>query len=357
MLNTVNLPQQFANEFDVRFFERLATFEGYEDVFQDISSQSEFTWETIKNHPELPWTEATSSNTSVTWEIVMANPEYPWSYTNMCLNRNITWDIICANRDKFTEDVWITYNPNITWEIVDENPNIAWDWKHICLNFSIPRVSLYSLKYFGKNNKCRWKYLSGNLDITWETVMEFHDRPWDWDLLSSNPDITWEIVKNNPNHPWNSARLCANPSFVWRDVLGVMEHIGDMTMFSMNKNVTMPIVLANLEVDWDWNCLSCTIPIKLILENPNEPWNWNRVSSRSDLTIDMVENHPEVNWHMLPIVIANYDKDKEKYVMAMMRQHFRGNFFQPILAHYLHIDNVQKWLDDGHEMMSLCEKM
>ncbi len=39
--------------------------------------------------------------------------------------------------------------------------------------------------------------------ITFQTVLDNFDKPWDYEYLCVNPNITWEIVRENLFIPWS----------------------------------------------------------------------------------------------------------------------------------------------------------
>jgi len=57
--------------------------------------------------------------------------------------------------------------------------------------------------------------ISKNPNVTWDTVCENPDWPWNYKGLSANPNITWDIVQENPDLPWNYKYLSTNPNITW----------------------------------------------------------------------------------------------------------------------------------------------
>jgi hypothetical protein len=87
--------------------------------------------------------------------------------------------------------------------------------------------------------------------------------------FSSNPHITFQDIINNPQLAWNSYHVSRNP------------------------NITIDIVLSNLNYDWNWDMLSGneSISFRDILDNPQLPWNMKYIYSKPDLTIEYVKKN------------------------------------------------------------------
>ena len=141
--------------------------------------------------------------------------------------------------DRFPNKPWsydiLSGNPNITWETVQANPDKPWN---------------YNL-------------LSGNPSITWEIVKANPDKPWNYEDLSENPNITWEIVQANPDKPWSYLFLSRNPNITWEIVRDNPDKPWYYACLSANPNITWEIIIANLDKRWD--------PVNL-LYNPNTTW-------------------------------------------------------------------------------------
>ena len=83
----------------------------------------------ITRNKDKPWNwNDLSRNSNVTWEIVEANLDKPWDWDYLSENPNVTWEIVKENLDKPWSWNGLSRNPNITSEIVEANLDKTWDW-------------------------------------------------------------------------------------------------------------------------------------------------------------------------------------------------------------------------------------
>jgi len=147
---------------------------------------------------------------------------------------------------------------------------------------------------------------------------EFPDENIHYSLVSYNPCLTLEIIIANIEKNWEwqllSKRGCINWKFV-------SEH---------------------LYIEWNWNILSTNLSITLkdISENPNQPWVWSLISKRSDLTIEFIrEMKDKLNWIFLSLNVVFTKKIKLENPDLPWRYFFNINSPKDLL------DGIPEYLD------------
>lgn len=250
-------------------------------------------------------------------EYIDAHPELQWKTCGLSKNPNLTIDYVCKNKNKKKWD-WkeVSKNPGINLHDIENNLYLPWRWSHVAQN---PNMTLnFLLKHLDdlKNNanECaaskhitleeiekhpelfnRNQYISRNPNLTLEYVFDHVviDRLWqhDWDWvsigrninitfqdvlrnsikhpallrnwsfmagLSSNPNITLDIVLDNLNYCWNYSNMSSNSSFTMQDIelLYTIEKIEDLSHLSWNPNITTEYILDHPEIDWSFKTLS-----------------------------------------------------------------------------------------------------
>lgn len=134
-----------------------------------------------------------SSNSNITWEFIKNNSDKPWNIFFMIgYNKNITLDIVLENPDYFKN---ISKNKlseieTLTWNNIINHPEIDW-------NFSI---------------------LSKNSNITFDIVMNNLDKEWCFTRLSSNPNITYDIIQKNQQFNWSIERYLLNKNLTLNEL-------------------------------------------------------------------------------------------------------------------------------------------
>ena len=78
-------------------------------------------------------------------------------------------------------------------------------------------------------------------------------------------------IQDNPEKPWS-----------WEGI-------------SMNKNITMKIVLDNPDKPWNWDWISMNenITWEIILTYPDKPWDWYGISNNPNITMEFIEKHSD----------------------------------------------------------------
>ena len=71
----------------------------------------------------------------------------------------------------------------------------------------------------------------------------------------------------------------------------------------MNPNISLDIINANPEIDWNWELLSyCKyISLESIVANLDKPWNWDTISTYPNITWDFINANLDIPWNWTQI--------------------------------------------------------
>ncbi len=117
----------------------------------------------------------------------------------------------------------------------------------------------------------RWDIISKT--VTMNVVLLHPEYLWDYNSMSYNPNITMDIIIKNLDKPWNWHRLSKH-----RDILDV--------------------VLSYPDLSWDWNILSKhpNLTMQIILMFPKKAWSWDVLSYHPNIGLDDIFNHSKLDW-------------------------------------------------------------
>lgn len=150
-----------------------------------------------------------------------------------------------------------------------------------------------------------WECLTYNKSVTFDTIMNNRDKyPWVMKFLAMNPNVTWEIIQQNRDSiEWDYTLLLENPNITW-DI--IQENLDLFTnsspdawsYISNNLNITMEIVDRHPEYNWDWRVLSAhkNVTWDDIYCRPNRPWDIGWMSRNPNITWDIVGHNLHLNW-------------------------------------------------------------
>jgi hypothetical protein len=113
-----------------------------------------------------------------------------------------------------------------------------------------------------------WEKLSIYKDLTWTTVEQHIDKPWNWAALSYHSCVTWDIIQQYPEKPW------------------------DWNWISINPNIGFEIVQQHPEKHWDWAMICCNT-MSIARENTIQQNIYKRLRewfAKSDLKRELMEH-------------------------------------------------------------------
>jgi hypothetical protein len=178
--------------------------------------------------------------------------------------------------------------------------------------------AIFSLIHAFPDKPWEWIEISRRNDITFEYVLShLHDHPWEWRYLSLNPRIgSWKNVLAYPDLPWFWNGLAVNPAVpldiiladpfrfeVSKDNSYSYSYLYDeknvhfLNNLSQRSDITMDIVLAYPEINWDWKNLSTNpgLTYDIIKHNYYKGFDWEKVTVHPNITLDHITDESVSN--------------------------------------------------------------
>ena len=241
-----------------------------------IAMEGNITFQDIVNNPTLPW-EITSfsSNPHITFQDIINNPQLEWNSYHVSRNPNITIDIVLSNLNYDWNWDMLSGNESISFRDILDNLQLRWNMKYILQKpgLTIEYAKKYIRKY--KNiSSTELFYISRNPGITFQDILDNPQIKWRWQGVALNPNVTFGDLLTNRDK-------CVNDL---GNVFG--DYVSD------SPNITMDIVLANPDIEWNWLYLSRNPKITWtnVLNNINLPWDWKELSSKSLRRAEIANN-------------------------------------------------------------------
>jgi hypothetical protein len=172
---------------------------------------------------------------------------------------------------------------NHLWIIINSCINANWEWSYILWN---PKTTIKLMEYFKDKNA-----ILRNPNIKWDMLLENDGKlsmgSWYFDnikLLYRNPNIDWQIISAN-RHIFTNDQ-----------------------MISTNSSITMEIIDANPDINWDYNELSAfaQIDINYVLTK-NKPWNYKILSNNKYLIRDYIMQNLRIVFYENEYLLSEID--------------------------------------------------
>lgn len=295
-LTTLELPTK-CNLLEKVFFEYPnAPFD-----YSVLSYNPNLTAKMLRARPKKGWNfRLLSNNETYHTEQRELVPEIPWEMDHIARFPRVSWEDLRNPTITGKDDIKYTRfsrNPNITWEIVRDNPKCDWNHYFLSENLSIPIQVIMENLGFGwdptfvsARNDVTWEIVQNNPNfpwkwkilsrycVTWENIRDNPEKPWDLEYVSANKNITPEIIQENPTFPWNYHGLSKNPNITEKFIRNNIGREWNWAYLSENRNITIDFVKQFLYKKWGWFSLSLNPTIatgKNIRNNPYLPWDWS----------------------------------------------------------------------------------
>ncbi len=299
-----NLLQKINNKFNV---------ENEYSFILNICSNKNFDLIFFKKHPELRIDyQLLSYNPNITLDYIVENKYCFWNdvVLNKTLGRNIKNYILY---DNYYNELHRFYKLDILYEIYETWDNL-----------------LYIEKHF--NHKIRYELLSMNKNISWDIIINNINEDWNFEyLVIYNKNITVEIVLNNKKYFNNNCvkLLTKNKYIKWSEIVKYDNYIEwNYTDLSLNINITIDIVLNNINKKWCFNRLSSNpnITIDIILQHKNFKWSMYWYSFNPNIRLNDIDkmiitnDTLDINLIIKNLCLNNYDIDRIEYVKNDIQQ-------------------------------------
>jgi hypothetical protein len=208
-------------------------------------------------------------------------PDEPYYFDGLLENRAMTLDFIMKHPALLEHVKNYQYNPNAGLDYLDEFPD-----HEINPTFG-ERLSRMITYEEACANPVKYKFYFKH---------------------TSNPQITFEMIKNNPQHPWCVDGYALNPNATFEQLIEF--GIKDLHNYEYNINFTISVLLNNPNIPWDFHIVSTVRLISLddIDNNPDLGWDWKSVFRREDITIEFAKKHHTkvkyINFSITPNLIT-----------------------------------------------------
>lgn len=163
--------------------------------------------------------------------------------------------------------------------------------------------------------------LSGDPNITLNTVRNHPEVEWCHDELTLNPNVTLNMVRNNPDINWSEFLLGLNP------------------------NINLEIIRKNPDIDWDFYTFSMNenVTWKIVKDNPDIKWVYSGLSMNPNITLDVLGNdlHLENDWV--------FERIRSEYKIAQ----FKSKLLERELVNKIIREKFQEWFKNSELKMEI----
>lgn len=301
---------------------------------EDILEYPEFPWHMytvsgrisdiniILEYPDFMWNwDLLSQNLPI--DQIMEYTDFPWNYKKFNINKTLTQKFIDEHKDKSKFD-WnyskivmkinlskITENPDFlsNFDIMSRNPTLTsefllnhldedWDWNAVFRNSNIDFDILADSKVDftnminesiinGEDNEGEQIYyidyasnLSAKFIRKYKDIFLTYEEAFE--EIHENGILTLEDIKEDPELIVNHEYLSLNPNLTIDYVIANLDKPWNIENLSMNKGFKMKDILKGIEagIEWSFGKLSQNpnITFNFIYENRNEKWNTTELS-------------------------------------------------------------------------------
>lgn len=258
-----------------------------------------------------------SRNTSISLGFIEQQREKSWSSSNLSLREDVDWSEILSRGTIVGHQVNIdklSSNTNIPAEFVARNRLIGgkqWNFDLLSSNeggLDWSTVLSYRNGLHGK----KWDVdnLSANNTLLWSYVQELRrgvcGKIWNSFYLSSNPCVPLDYLSASPTGPdgkeWDVDEVSMNEGLTTQFINAHINNFHGKPMnveyLSMNPSLSIDVVIEHPELNWDYGKLAATLPWEQIESNIRFFEDYaDELSSNSDIKWSFVENHiDDENW-------------------------------------------------------------
>lgn len=191
-------------------------------------------------------------------------------------------------------------------------------------------------------------------------LKKYPDKPWDISILQEQEELPSWYIKERINYNWD-----------FYNKLSKIDHVV----------VDLILEFPNKEWNLDYICQFNTHPkfLQIVFDNPeyknyyNKTWNYNRLTKNKLISMDIIQNNPQIKWDFFEItgkidltnklhldfLINNYDKDWNKQELTNLNnltidfiiEHpelpWSGNIITKKFVNIFTISTIKKLVDIG----------
>lgn len=194
----------------------LATHPNFNFGWVDVLHFYEWDWDTLSGRASMSdvlrykdkpwdWTTLTLSN-KIRDDDMMKYPDFPWDF-NMLGYNNVEYNelrILRFFRNRFHNENWHDFTRHSSWDVIKANLDIP--WRPFSIPFNSGDIStdedIRVLEYFiERGSHLDWERISRAACIS--VVRKNLHLPWEWRCVSMIPSVTWETVSEYGDLPWD----------------------------------------------------------------------------------------------------------------------------------------------------------
>lgn len=234
------------------------------------------------------------------------NIDKTFIYNKIYSNKNFNLNFFNKDSELKIDYELLSYNPNITFEYIVENKYFLWNDKILnkILGKNINNYFLYK-KYY--NDICKFYKFDILYEIyeSWENIL-FIEKNFNYkiryEILSMNKNISWELIINNIDRDWNFEYLVMyNENITIDIVINNKKYFNDKCIKLLSKNKSIKwydIDKYKDQIEWNYKDLSLNpnITIEIVLNNLDKKWCFHRLSSNPNINIDIILQYNQFNW-------------------------------------------------------------
>jgi hypothetical protein len=300
--------------------------------------------------------------------LIRAFPDKQWDWSVISRRNDISFEYVFAHLDDHPWDwTMLSLNPQVgSWTNVQAHPELPWSYLHLACNPTVPLDIVladpgrFHMIQYTTTLSCDNEYtLYNRSDFAPQIAFEHPHFKWYWRGITSNPKITYELIKANPHIEWCWHAICLNKRISLDDLLSepAITRINDIIasphitpemvpiiqampkfnqsstladayyVYSLNKSLPIEYVIANPQLPWNWDCISChpdltvdvidtintsrahipwsavnlsfknrSLTVDFVRRHIDWEWNWNYLSMNPSFTLDNIKNNPDIPW-------------------------------------------------------------
>lgn len=235
-------------------------------------------------------------------DLLLEYPSYPWDWSKVSLNSSLSFEFVLNNRNLPFVSKYISQNVNVKEQDVVDNPEYPWDYEGLCSN---PNLSFAFFNEYiirpEEIHRVDWNSLSSNPSITMIDVINNPNYKWNDRYLSSNPNLTSNFILNEGlSRNWYAPSVSSNSGITSRDIYkSTLKSLfeWDYTNLSSNPNLPIAHVHNNIKLNWNYHALSINASLNDIHAFHKIKWDGHGLSLNPNITFEYVMAHPKVKWH------------------------------------------------------------
>jgi hypothetical protein len=192
----------------------------------------------------------------------------------------------------------LSRNPGIKISDIEKYIDLSWSWENIAAN---PNINIeFVIKYIKKFDGSIWlKNLAKNKGIKMADITKYDYFDWDPAYIVQNPNIDIVYFINNKHLHNYTDLVLMNKGLNMHDIAYLTNNTFHKNVL-YNPNINIDYIIDNLYKIDCWSVVSMNPGIKEkdVLMYPDLPWDWNAMSYNRNITMQLVMKNMDKNWNM-----------------------------------------------------------